>query len=62
MTAIDKAYYVRRAREERNREKAAATPSSAKAHAGLAEEYEKMLRNLENEQSAPLLAREQRRA
>jgi hypothetical protein len=49
MTAIDKDYYARRAREERVREKAATTPSSQKAHAELAEEYEKMLRDLEDE-------------
>jgi hypothetical protein len=49
MTAIDKDYYARRVREERAREKAASTPSSAKAHAELAEEYEKMLRDLQDE-------------
>jgi hypothetical protein len=47
MTAIDKDYYARRAREEREREKAAVTPSSQKAHAELAEEYERMLRDLD---------------
>jgi hypothetical protein len=49
MTAIDKDYYARRVREERARAKAASTPSSAKAHAELAEEYEKMLRDLQDE-------------
>ncbi|UVO55261.1 hypothetical protein [Sphingomonas sp. SUN039] len=49
MTAIDKDYYVRRAQEERAREKAATTPSSQKAHAELAREYEKMLRDLKDE-------------
>jgi hypothetical protein len=49
MTAIDKEYYARRACEERAREKAAKTPSSAKAHGELAEEYEKLLRDLKDE-------------
>lgn len=44
MTAIDKDYYARRAREEREREKSATTPSSAKAHGELAAEYERLLR------------------
>lgn len=44
MTAIDKDYYVRRAREERMLQKAAATPAVAQAHAELAEEYERLLR------------------
>ena len=44
MTAIDNEYYARRAREEREREKSAKTPSSAKAHAELAAEYERLLR------------------
>jgi hypothetical protein len=49
MTAIDKAYYAQRAREEREREKAATTPSSAKAHGELAQEYEKLLHDLKDE-------------
>ena len=48
MTTIDRDYYARRVREERVREKAATTPSSAKAHAELAEEYERMLRDPAN--------------
>lgn len=48
MTAIDKSYYIRRAREEREREKSAATPSSAKAHAELAAEYERLISEAED--------------
>jgi hypothetical protein len=62
MTAIDKDYYARRAREERQREQAATTPSSAKAHAELAEEYERMLESLDEQRVPPPLAQEQPRA
>jgi hypothetical protein len=58
MTAIDKDYYARRASEERQREQAATTPSSAKAHAELAEEYERMLEALDDQHMPPRLARE----
>jgi len=44
VTAIDKEYYNRRAREERERATAATTPMSQKAHAELAAEYERKLR------------------
>ena len=49
MTAIDKAYYVRRAREEREREKAATDRATAQVHGEMAEEYERILQTAENE-------------
>jgi transposase len=45
VTTIDRQYYEQRAREEREREKTAATRSAALAHAELAEEYERLLRD-----------------
>lgn len=47
MTATDKQYYARRAREERERERTATTETARKAHAELAEEYERKLRDFE---------------
>ncbi len=52
MTMIDKAYFARRAREEREREQTATTPSAAKAHAELAAEYEKRLREVSDAPTA----------
>lgn len=49
MTATDRDYYVRRACEEREREKSATTPPAAKAHAAMAAEYERMLAEAEVE-------------
>ena len=52
MTAIDKEYYARRAREEREREKVATDRATAQVHAEMAEEYERMLRVADDESKA----------
>ncbi len=52
MTAIDKAYFARRAREEREREHAATDRATALVHAELAEQYERMLESVEREAHA----------
>ena len=52
MTATDRDYYARRAREEREREKSATTPPAARAHATMAAEYERMLAEAEGEASS----------
>ncbi len=49
MTTIDKQYYYERARQEREREAAATTDTAARAHAEMAEEYERLLRESEGE-------------
>lgn len=49
MTAIDKDYYARRAREEREREKAATDRATAQVHGEMAAQYERMLQTAENE-------------
>lgn len=51
MTAIDKEYYARRAREERALAQTATTRSVAVVHAELAAQYEHMLRTAETTQS-----------
>ncbi len=59
MTAIDKEYYARRAREERSLAQSATTRPAAAVHAELAAHYEKMLRPADSLQSHsyPTLAR-----
>lgn len=59
MTAIDKEYYARRAREERTLAQTATTRPAAAVHAELATHYEKMLRSADRPQgnSYPTLAR-----
>jgi hypothetical protein len=47
VTTLDRDYYARRVREERARQGMATTPSAAKAHAELAEEYERKLETFE---------------
>jgi hypothetical protein len=52
VTAIDKEYYQKRALQEREREKNAPDRAAAQVHAEMAEEYERMLRNLEDDIAA----------
>jgi len=49
VTTIDKEYYRERARQEREREASATTDTAAIAHAEMAEEYERKLRESEGE-------------
>jgi hypothetical protein len=49
VTAIDREYYARRAREEREREKAASDRATAQVHAEMAEEYERLLKSAEGD-------------
>jgi hypothetical protein len=49
VTTIDMDYYRERMREERAREASATTETAAKAHAEMAEEYERVLREAEGE-------------
>lgn len=51
MTAIDKEYYARRAREERARAQSATMQSAAAAHAEMAAHYEQILRSAETAQT-----------
>jgi hypothetical protein len=52
MTASDKEYYARRAREEREREKTATDRATAQVHAEMARAYEWMLHAAETEANA----------
>ncbi len=49
MTTIEKEYYRERARQEREREATATTETAARAHAEMAAEYERLLRESEGE-------------
>jgi hypothetical protein len=51
VTAIDKEYYQKRALQEREREKNAPDRAAAQVHAEMAEEYERLLRSIEDDRA-----------
>jgi hypothetical protein len=51
VTAIDKEYYQKRALQEREREKNTPDRAAAQVHAEMAEEYERLLRSIEDDRA-----------